>query len=277
MTTIATIADLTHQLWPLIGAEAWDAPGLTAGDPNWDVNRILIAVDAVRTTVDEAVAGDFDVLITHHPLLLRGVTSVAGDQYKGALLTSLIQAQCGLLSAHTNADVVESGATSVLARQLKLNDVQVIAPTASTEVGIGRVGELPVEMTLGELARQLADFLPDTASGVRVSGDWSQLVRRIALCSGAGDSLLNDPAVRAADVYITSDLRHHPAQESREQSQLGGGPALIDVSHWASEWLWCESAAAELARALPGVEVVVSDLNTDPWDFVVHAPSERPE
>ena len=73
----------------------------------------------------------------------------------------------------------------------------------------------------------------------------------------------------AADVYITSDLRHHPASEARENAAAAGGPALVDVSHWASEWLWLDTAATELRAALPGVTITVSDLRTDPWDFVV--------
>jgi putative NIF3 family GTP cyclohydrolase 1 type 2 len=75
--------------------------------------------------------------------------------------------------------------------------------------------------------------------------------------------------VLGSDVYVTSDLRHHPAQEAKEAAQLSGGPALIDVSHWASEWLWLDAAAEELRTALPDVEVVVSERRTDPWDFMV--------
>ena len=73
----------------------------------------------------------------------------------------------------------------------------------------------------------------------------------------------------AADVYITADLRHHPASEAREQAMLGTGPALIDVSHWASEWLWLAAGADELRAAHPDLEIEVSDLRTDPWDFQV--------
>ena len=73
----------------------------------------------------------------------------------------------------------------------------------------------------------------------------------------------------AADVYITSDLRHHTASEARENARVAGGPALIDVSHWASEWLWLDQAAIELRLALPGVTITVSDIRTDPWDFTV--------
>jgi len=102
-----------------------------------------------------------------------------------------------------------------------------------------------------------------------VSGDFDAPIETIALCAGAGDSLLSHPDVLSADVYITSDLRHHPASEARENARVVGGPALIDVSHWASEWLWLDTAARELAAELPGVAVTVSDLRTDPWDFVV--------
>jgi putative NIF3 family GTP cyclohydrolase 1 type 2 len=75
--------------------------------------------------------------------------------------------------------------------------------------------------------------------------------------------------VQGADVFITSDLRHHPASEAIENARVSGGPALIDVSHWASEWLWLETAAQQLREALPTVTVTVSELRTDPWDFAI--------
>ena len=114
-----------------------------------------------------------------------------------------------------------------------------------------------------------ASVLPATVSGVRVAGDPAREIRRVALCGGAGDSLLGHPEVIGADVYVTSDLRHHPAQESLEQSAVAGGPALIDISHWAAESLWLEGAAARLAEALPGVEFRVSERRTDVWSFAV--------
>jgi putative NIF3 family GTP cyclohydrolase 1 type 2 len=246
------ILTTVDRLWPLGGAEPWDAPGLVTGDPAASVERVLLAVDAVAATVDEAVESGSDLLVAHHPLLLRGVTSIAEDRYKGALLARLIRADCALVAAHTNADVVETGTSAVLADRLGLVDPRPIVPSATDAArGLGRVGTLAERTTLGRLARQLADLLPPTATGVRVAGGY------------------DDPAVRAADVYITADLRHHPASEAREQAALGGGPALIDVSHWASEWLWLDAAAAELRAAHPELEVVVSDLRTDPWDFQV--------
>jgi dinuclear metal center YbgI/SA1388 family protein len=261
---------VVERLWPPAGAEAWDAAGLIAGDLESPVTSILLAVDAVLDTVAEAVESGADLLLVHHPLLLRGVTTVASDRYKGAVLTKLIRANCALICAHTNADVVETGTSGTFAAKLGLVDQRPIVPAADPTRGIGRIGELEHPTTLGTLARALGALLPATATGIRVSGDYDRPVTTIALCGGAGDSLLSEPAVLAADVYITSDLRHHPASEARENSRASGrGPALIDVSHWASEWLWLESAAAELRAALPGVTITVSELRTDPWDFVV--------
>lgn len=256
-------------LWPLSGAESWDAPGLLVGDPAASVASIYLAVDAVLDTVNEAVEAGADLLLTHHPLLLRGVTTVAEDRYKGAVVARLIRGGCALIAAHTNADVVETGTSAVLAEMLGLDDILPIVAGDTPTQGIGRVGVLREPMTLGALARKLGAQLPATASGIRVSGDFDTPVQRIALCGGAGDSLLSEPAVLAADVYITSDLRHHPASEFRENARVAAGTALIDVSHWASEWLWLDTAAEQLRRVLPQVTVTVSDLRTDPWDFVV--------
>jgi len=268
-TTLADVTRVIEGLWPLAGAEAWDAPGLLAGDPAAEISAVLLAVDPVADTVAEAIDTGADLLLVHHPLLLRGVTSVAEDRYKGALLARLIRGGCALVAAHTNADVVADGTSAVLADLLGLQQPRAIEPAATGGTGLGRVGTLGEPTTLGRLARRLAEILPPTASGVRVSGDYDAPVRTVAVCGGAGDSYLAHPEVRAADAYVTADLRHHPASEAREQARLGGGPALIDVSHWASEWLWLPVAARQLTEALPGIRVTVSELRTDPWDFTV--------
>ncbi|MEY4039802.1 MAG: hypothetical protein RLZZ52_670 [Actinomycetota bacterium] len=269
MTTLRDVVHFAHTLWPLSGAEEWDAPGLISGDLTQPVHRILLAVDAVSSTVEQAVEFKADLLLTHHPLLMRGVTSVAEERYKGKLISQLIRGNVALLAAHTNADVVEQGVSDVIARLLGLENTAPITPGNAPGIGIGRVGTLPETVTLGTLARQLADLLPNTAGGVKVAGDFTAAVQRVSLCGGAGDSLLSTEAVLGSDVYITSDLRHHPAQEAREQAQVSGGPALIDVSHWASEWLWLDVAAQQLQAQFPDIDVEVSDLRTDPWDFLV--------
>jgi dinuclear metal center YbgI/SA1388 family protein len=268
-TTLADADAAISALWPPAGAEEWDAVGLIAGDPETEVRAIHLAVDAVPETVDETLEFGAQLLLTHHPLLLRGVTSVAEDRYKGVVLGRLIRGGAALIAAHTNADVVARGTSAVLAERLGLLDTRPLEPGSDPSTGLGRVGRLPAPTTLGLLARRIADLLPATAQGVRVAGEYEQPVTTVALCAGAGDSLLANPDVVAADVYLTSDLRHHPASEARERARVGRGPALIDVSHWASEWLWLDVAAEQLRTALPDVAITVSELRTDPWDFAI--------
>ncbi|MCP1501810.1 dinuclear metal center YbgI/SA1388 family protein [Curtobacterium herbarum] len=275
MPTLRELQSAVESLWPAAGAESWDSVGLVSGDPDALVEHVHLAVDAVPDTAREAVAAGADLLLTHHPLLLRGVTTIDESTYKGSVLATLVRGGCALLAAHTNADVVTTGTSAVLADRIGLQDQRPLEPAADGVSGIGRVGVLAEPVPLGVLARRIVDVLPATATGVRVSGEYDRPVRTVALCAGAGDAYLGNAEVRAADVYVTSDLRHHPASEFREQAMVADGPALIDTSHWATEWLWLDVAAEQL-RAATGVRVTVSDLRTDPWDFAVlpSAPNE---
>jgi len=266
---LSQVLEILETLWPVSGAEEWDAPGLVVGSPEHPVSSIHLMVDATTESVAEALEGGADLIVAHHPLLLRGVTSVAESTYKGRVVAELIRANAALYAAHTNADVVPSGTSAQLADLLGLTDQAPLTEGASPGHGLGRVGTLPAPMSLYELAVKVGEVLPQTAVGPVVAGDAEVIVSTVSLCAGAGDSLLSHPAVVASDVYITSDLRHHPASEAREQAVVSGGPALINISHFAAEWLWLEQAAKELAEAT-GLSVSVSDLNTDPWSFQVH-------
>lgn len=144
-------------------------------------------------------------------------------------------------------------------------DVVELADPGIAGTGTGRIGDVE-PTTLSEFARSVAAALPSTAAGVRVAGDPERPVRRVALVGGAGDFLLDAMAGSDADVYVTSDLRHHPASEFLEK----GGPALVDVAHWAAEWTWLPVVEERLrARLGATVETRVSTLRTDPWTMLV--------
>lgn len=274
-TTLADLRSTLDELWPFAAQESWDASGLTAGDPAATVRRVLLCVDAVDATVSETIALGADVLLSHHPLLLRGVTSIAEDRYKGALLARLIRAGSAHIACHTNVDIVPDGVSDIIAQRLGLLDAVPLVSRPDGVTGLGRVGRLAEPLSLRAVAERAAEIFPVTAQGIRVAGDPEQRIERIALCGGAGDSLLDTARHSGADLYLTSDLRHHPASEFREQSLLGDGrPALMDVPHWAAESLWLEAGAQALSARLPGVEFLVSTRRTDPFDFVVGA--ERP-
>ncbi|OBB59426.1 Nif3-like dinuclear metal center hexameric protein [Mycobacterium sp. 852013-51886_SCH5428379] len=142
-------------------------------------------------------------------------------------------------------------------------DIFSIAPIPG-DVGLGRLGTLPQPEPLSAFVARVQRGLPDTTWGVRASGDPDLTVSRVAVCGGAGDSLLGAVTRAGVDVYVTADLRHHPADEHRRTSPV----ALVDVAHWASEFPWCAQAAGVLSDHFGHrLDVQVCDIRTDPWNL----------
>lgn len=391
--TLADVVRLLELRYPPAGAESWDAPGTVCGDPTAPVERVMLAIDATAAVVDEALAWGADLLVTHHPLLMRPVHSVAATSYKGALVHRLIRGGCALHAAHTNADAVEGGVPQALAEAIGLVDLAPLVPHPAPELdlhvvlvpaghtaavtdalvgagagavgeytrcawttsgtgtflpgpgarpavgavgevavvaedrvemvaprrlraavvaamraahpyeepafqvleaaqvpgstGSGRVGRLARPVSLEQLAAVVAAALQPTAQGVRVSGELAGTVERVAVLAGSGDSMFDAVRAARADVYVTADLRHHPASELRQRAAFEAGssdptagrPYLIDVAHSASERPWLARAAAALEadvrRDHPGASVVtrVSELSTDPWTTRIASPT----
>ncbi|MEU7937957.1 Nif3-like dinuclear metal center hexameric protein [Microbispora bryophytorum] len=265
--TLAEVVECLEALYDPSWAESWDAVGLVCGDPEQAVRKVLFAVDPVAVVVDEALGWGAGLVVTHHPLYLRGTTSVAATTFKGRVVHRLIRGGAALYAAHTNADVADPGVSDALARAVGLRgDLRPLQPSASDpRRGLGRIGELAAPMPLREFAALAASGLPRTAGPLRVAGDPGRPVRTVAVCGGAGDSLLGTARAAGVDVFLTADLRHHPASEHMEAD----GPALVDASHWATEWPWLADAARRLTSALAArgitVEARVSDAVTDAW------------
>jgi len=142
-------------------------------------------------------------------------------------------------------------------------DVFALAPLPA-DVGIGRICTLPEPEPLSTFVSRVRGALPATTWGVRAAGVADAVVSRVAVCGGAGDSLLGAVTGAGVQAYVTADLRHHPADEHGRVSDV----ALVDVAHWASEFPWCHQAASLLrgsfGEALP---VRVSTVRTDPWNI----------
>ena len=368
---LASVIDVLDEAYPPGLAQSWDSVGLVCGDPDDAVGSVTIAVDATAAVVDEVPDGG--LLLAHHPLLLRGVDTVAASTAKGALVHRLIRSGRSLFTAHTNADSASPGVSDALAHALGLtieavlepletrpavpdldkwvifvppenaeavrmavfaagagrigdyshcswsvtgtgqflpqdgaspaigsigteervveDRVEVVAPARArrailsalraahpyeepafdivalapppVDVGLGRVGTLPEPEPLSAFVARVRAGLPKTSWGVRAAGDPEMAVSRVAVCGGAGDSLLDTVAGAGVDAYVTADLRHHPADEHSRASTV----ALIDVAHWASEYPWCDQAAGVLQSAFgDALSVRVCPIRTDPWN-----------
>ncbi len=157
------------------------------------------------------------------------------------------------------------GVSESLALALGLEDLEPIRPASEgATTGTGRIGTL-APTTLDDFAARVAAALPATAHGVRVAGDPDRPVRRVAVCGGAGDFLLDELATSDVDAYVTSDLRHHRAGEFLEH----GGPGLVDVAHWAA-WRWTGCRWWRVGCAQPwaiGSRRGSARCAPDPWKF----------
>ena len=371
--TVQTVVDALEAAYPPALAESWDQVGLICGDPDANVTKVAFALDCTQEVAEQAVAAGAQLLVVHHPLLLRGVHSVAANTPKGKVIHTLLAGGCALFAAHTNADSARPGVSDKLAELVGITpgrpikpvtlhatdrwgvhvppaaaadlkralfeagagaigdyrecafsfdgtgeftpveganptdgavgthytgdeiriefvaraadrrriveklrevhpyeepafDVVQMADTSDLETatGLGRIGELEEPMTLREFTQQVANALPETAWGVRAAGDPEQMVRRVAVSSGSGDSFLADVAKLGVDVYVTSDLRHHPVDEHLR----AGGPAVIDTAHWASEFPWTEQAESIVAPL--SVDTEILHIRTDPWTISAH-------
>ncbi|MFX0594474.1 Nif3-like dinuclear metal center hexameric protein [Melissospora conviva] len=273
--TVADVVAALERRFPPAWAESWDRVGLVLGEPGAPVTTVACVVDCVPETVAEARAAGADMIVAHHPLLLKGVSSVAPVTYKGRIIHDLIRNDIALYVAHTNADTANPGVSDALADRFGLLNLRPLhpapagTPAAGDGRGLGRVGELPRPMTLAELTEYAAAVLPATVWGVRAAGEPQRVIRTLAVSGGSGDSFLADATASGADAYLTADLRHHPAGEHI----AGAGPALLDAAHWATERPWLDPLAAYL-RETVGVRTTVSDLDTDPW--TVHAAAPAP-
>ncbi|MCD9197415.1 Nif3-like dinuclear metal center hexameric protein [Aeromicrobium wangtongii] len=262
MTTLRDVVSVLDGLYDPAWADDWDAVGTVVGDPHAPVAKVLFAVDPVTAVVDEAVAWGADLVVVHHPLWLKGVTSVAADSPKGRVVHTLISNGIGLHTCHTNADCPPRGVSESMAFALGVGDVRPLEADDDPARGSGRIGTLDEPMPLHRFAQRVAERLPSHHSAIRIAGDADRMITTVALCGGSGDFLLSTAQAEGADVYVTSDLRHHPVSEHMEQPDAC---AVVDVPHWSAEWTWLPVAADALSASLSDIEVRISTTVTDPW------------
>jgi dinuclear metal center YbgI/SA1388 family protein len=255
---LATTLGLTN-LRPIAAAGHQRLDKLTTYVPVADADRVRQAL----ARAGAGVIGDYDSASFSTPgegrfRPLEGANPTIGEV--GALeVVDEIRIECVL--ARAARPTVVAAMLAAHPYEEPAYDVVELADPGTAPTGSGRIGTVD-ETTLEDFARQVASALPATAHGVRVGGDPARAVRRVAVCGGAGDFLLDQVRRTDADVYVTSDLRHHPASEFLEQ----GGPALVDVAHWSAEWTWLPAVAGKVADELGAtVETRVSTICTDPW------------
>lgn len=250
---------IMEDLAPREYAEEWDNPGLNVGDPDAEVGKILVALDASEKVIDEAVEKGADMIVTHHPLLFHSVKKIRYDEPDGRKLIKLIRNNIGVFAAHTNLDAAKGGTNDRLADIIGLKNLEVLSLLKEDGVGIGRIGTIDEDTTLGMLAVKIKEALGLDA--VRVTGNLSKRVKKAALCTGAGFEFIDDAVKAKCDVFITSDVRYHEAMQAIDKNI-----AIIDATHYATEDIIVPVLVSYLqkkleVRGVNDVEVIASAVN----------------
>lgn len=247
---------------PTSWAETYDNVGLLVGDAAQPIQKILVALDLTDAVINEAIAGKYNCIVTHHPIMRDPVRRVNTDTLEGKKIFTLIQHGISLYTAHTNLDKAPGGVNHCLAEKVGLFRTKPLVPqtfdmgrdldgivkrsdhtqmVADGEVGFGRVGEIPQETTLAAFADMVKSALG--LDSIRYIGDGGAKIKKVALCGGSGMSYLNEAKNSGCDVYITGDIRHHDGVTALEH-----GLPLIDATHYGSEAVVVEAIVARLQR-----------------------------
>ena len=260
--TANELAEIIELRYPKSLAVEWDVVGFATNNSNVEVNNILLTIDVTEEVVAEAIKKSIDLIISHHPLILDP-EEISDIQIKRIQIKKMLEEKnIALYVAHTNADIAPGGVNDSLAKTIGLEKVEPFGVEK-----MGRKGNLESQLTLKEFVNHLKDKLPQVKSSIQVSGNLDSNVLKVALCGGSGSSLLEEVRKAEVDVFVTADLKHHAVSDNENMN----GPALVSVSHWASEWTWLPELKQQLETDLEqkhlNAKVFISEISTDPWNF----------
>ena len=251
--TVDDIIQYLEQLAPIKTALEWDNVGLLIGERDKPAQRILVALDCTDEVAEEAGQLDVDLIITHHPPLIRPVMSITSDTALGRRLIKLIRLHISLFSAHTNLDMAEGGVNDAMFEILGLTEKQTLMPPGSDEAGLGRIGVLNTPMRLDDLASFVGQTIGLTHT--RYAGNPDTRIYKAGLLCGSGSGLkyLREAAANGCQAYITGDLKYHDAQDA-----LDMGLCVIDATHYAGEVLMVERLCGYLRKGFPNMDIYAS-------------------
>ena len=247
---------------PLPLQESWDNAGLQVGLTETEVSGALLCLDVNEKIVDEAIQEGCNLIVSHHPLLFRGLKTISDLTDVQRTVMEAIQKGICVISMHTNMDNAKGGVNYKMAEKLGLRDVQFLSPKTvdGVESGSGVIGELPE-------AQASDDFVLAVKKAFDVEcAMCNELLRRpvrkVALCGGAGDFLLDDALKAGADAFITGEMLYHQYFGYEQQIQI------CVIGHYQSEQYTAEIFRDIIGKECPGVKTFIAEICTNPILYI---------
>lgn len=260
--TIKQITDVIERFAPLEWQESYDNAGLIVGRPDDEVHKALLAVDVTEEVLDEAEAEGCDLVITHHPIVFRALKRFNSADPVERCVERAIRSRIALYACHTNLDSAPGGMSWRLAEMLGVGNLRVLQPSeAGDGAGFGAVGELPEMVDTLEFMRIIQRRLE--VSVVRYSDIATSEVRRVAVCTGAGASLIGEARRAGADIYITADMKYNDFMTPDKAL------TVADIGHFESEYCAIQLIFDILSKNLCTFAVRKSERSRNPVNYLV--------
>jgi len=247
--TVREIEQVLYQWAPRELASSWDNVGHLVGRREKKVDRVLVALDITAEVVTEAIKGDYDLIVSHHPVIFPAaspVLCVRNDDMRGRILMELVHKDIAAICMHTNLDVAEGGVNDMFAERLSLENVQLLGD----EEKLGRMGDLSEEMSLNAFLGFLRKRL--RPNGIRYCVG-SKSVHHVAVGGGSCADLFRLAADKGCDTLVTADVKYNQFMEAEER-----GLNLIDAGHFPTEDPVCYAIMDHLSAAFPDLNVAKS-------------------
>lgn len=239
----------------------WDNVGLLVGREDKEIQKIYLALDATDEAIEEAIANGADMLLTHHPMIFKGMKRVTQEDFIGRRIIRLIQNDISYYAMHTNFDVM--GMADLAADYLGISDTRVLEITSVSETGeegIGRYGSLKKEMTVRECCEEVKQAF--SLENVKVFGNLERKVKTAAISPGSGRSVISNALQAGVDVLITGDIDHHEGIDAVAQKLT-----VIDAGHYGVEHIFIPYMEQYLKREAKELEIAVQPL-TFPFQII---------
>ncbi len=242
--TIDKIYEFLNEKFPVNTALDYDNPGFLIGDKTADIRSAVLALDCIDSAIDTAIKTDSKLIITHHPVIFKGIKSIKKDD----IVYRLIQNGISVISMHTNLDTCKDGVNDALANTLELRNIEVLTATDGLTY---RKGELMGEVNSNDFAAFVSQKL-DTA--VKYVGEGK--VKTVAVCGGSGADLLYECKLNNCDAFITSEVKHHQFLDAAKM-----GITLIDAGHFPTEDTVIEPLCELLKENFPEIEFITDHFS----------------
>ncbi len=264
--TVRQVENFLNRFAPRSLAEEWDNIGLQVGSLNAKVQGILVSLDVTEAVLWEASSHDCNLLITHHPLIMRPISNLDDSTVVKRCAQLAVQLGINILSFHTNLDSTKEGLNDLLAKKIKLKNLKPLFPTRDAHFpksGLGRIGSI-AKTSLKKLLPQIAGQLE--LKDLRFVGDPKHSIRQVAVLTGSGGGYYREAKNAGADLFITGDVKYHHALDAREE-----GIAVIDIGHFAGEFGMVPLVAQKLSgwgrKQRLRLKVLETAEQSDPFQF----------